>query len=193
MSKKSIRTRIDLKTLADELRKTAAQLEQGVIQIDGDSVTIGEPLFLKTKQKIKDDQASFTLAFKVPLKASTAATQESLPALPENDRIRPLRSEHPGSPPAVKQTKKEISRLWKECTGLINKNAVPAAAERRRLLAACEDYQLFVEPAWAAAWQNCRGAVRQCLEAAAAGDFAKARALATDVNLQTKACHKLYK
>lgn len=185
MSKKSVQTDIDLKTLAMELRQIASQLEQGVIEVEGATVAVGEPLFLKTKRKVKEERAYFTLAFKVPLTQAAPGTITPAPA----------RRQSPAAemPPAGRSMKKEIARLWKEVSGRINANAQPGESDTAKLRRLLDEYRLYTPAAWATDWQACGAAVNRCLDAAMAGDLATARALVDSVNQQTRNCHRLHK
>lgn len=94
---------------------------------------------------------------------------------------------------AGKTMKKELGRLWKEVSRRIEKNARPDAADAAKLRRLMEEYRLYTAPAWAEDWQRCAATVARCLDAAAAGDLATARALIDDIDQQTKTCHKLHK
>lgn len=185
MSKKSVQTDIDLKSLAAELRQVATQLEQGIIEVEGATVSVGEPLFLKTKRKVKDERAYFTLSFKVPLTMAASASRRQLQA----KRQPPPES----MPPTAKAIKKEIARLWKAVGAGITANSQPALVDMSKLRRLVEEYRLYTPASWAAEWQVCGATMGRCLDAAAAGDLAAARALIDTVNQQTKSCHKLHK
>jgi XXXCH domain-containing protein len=192
MTKKSVqKTAIDLQTLAAELRHVAAQLEQGIIEVEGAAIAVGEPLFLKTKRKLKEERAYFTLSFKVPLTGIPAAAE---PVAKSTPPIAPGRPQPRQEMPAVGKTmKKEIGRLWKETSDRIRENTRPSATDVTRLRRLVEEYRLYTAPAWAEEWQQCAATMGRCLDAAATGDFATAVALATTINQQTKSCHKLHK
>lgn len=189
MTKKSSQTTIDRIRLAAELRHLADQIEKGVVHTDAGPVTIGDPLFLKTKRKVKEDRAYLTFACKISL-AAPAITPARAAAKPP-----PLKRQPPpeGMPAAAKSMKKEIARLWKEVNSRLNAEAPPEAADMARLRRLVEEYRLYTPAAWAADWQACGVIVGRCLDAAAAGDLALARTLLAEINRQTKACHKLHK
>ncbi len=180
MTKRSSQTSIDRTSLAAELRHLADQIEEGVIHTDAGPVTIGDPLFLKTKHKVKEDRAYLTFACKISLAAPAVTPRKRQPP-PE------------GMPAAAKSMKKEIARLWKEVGSRINAETKPEAADMAKLRRLTEEYRLYTPAAWATDWQTCRATVDRCLDAAAAGDLALARTLLTEINHQIKTCHKLHK
>lgn len=190
MTKKSIQTEIDRSTLAAELRRIAEQLDHGVLLVDNDAIPLGEPLFLKTKRKVKEGRAYLTFSCKIALTvpAEAPAREMAKQPAPARQRPRPV-----GMPAEAKAMKKEIARLWRGISGAINAGTPPAAAEAARLRRLMEEYRLYTPAAWAADWQACGAAVGQCLDAAAAGDLATARTRLTGINRQIKNCHTLHK
>lgn len=187
MTKKPTQTTIDRATLAAELRHLADQLDTGLLMVEGGTVPVGDPLFLKTKRKVKEDRAYLTFSCKIalalPPETKAAAKRKSTATKPPSD----------GTPAAAKTIKKEIARLWKEMAVQVNAESRPSAAEASKLRRLLEDYRLYTPPTWADAWQACGAAVGRCLDAAAAGDFATARRLIAEINQQTKSCHTLHK
>ena len=190
MTKKSIQTEIGRSTLAMELRRIAEQLDQGVLLVEGNAVPLGEPLFLKTKRKIKKDRAYLTFSCKIALTvpAEAPAREMAKQPAPARQRPRPV-----GMPAEAKAMKKEIARLWHEISAKLNAGTQPATADAAKLRRLVEEYRLYTPAAWATDWQACGAVVGRCLDAAAAGDFATARARLADVNRQIKNCHKLHK
>lgn len=187
MSKKTRQSEIGLKTLATELRQLADHLERGVIEVEGFSIAVGEPLFLKTKRKVKEERAYFTLSFKAPL------SEASPPSAADTPRATTPKPSREAMPPAGKTMKKEIARLWKEVSGRINANAAPAPADRNKLLRLVEEYRLYTPASWSPEWERCGMAISRCLDAAGAADFATAQKLVAAINQETKSCHKLHK
>lgn len=192
MTKKNSQTSIDRTKMAAELRHLADQIEEGVIHTDAGPVTIGDPLFLKTKRKVKEDRAYLTFACKISL---TGATPPPAPVRGASKPASAKKGEQPreGMPAAAKVMKKEIARLWKEVGSRINAETRPTMADMTKLRRLIEEYRLYTPAAWAADWQACGVTVGRCLDAAAAGDLALARTLFTEINQQTKSCHKLHK
>ena len=191
MSQKSLHTGINLQTLASELRNIADQIEKGTLEVEGTAVPMGKPLFLKTKQKIKEDRAYFTLSLKVALKIRPPSPR--VPAKATDNAQVAIGRRKEETPAGSKALKKEIARLWKEIAGQIGEGTPPDAAAAGRLLRACEDYRLYTDSSWSQDWQDCQAAIHRCLDTAAGGDLTAARALIAAVNQQTKSCHKLYK
>lgn len=189
MTKRSSQTSIDRTSLAAELRHLADQIEEGVIHTDAGPVTIGDPLFLKTKHKVKEDRAYLTFACKISLAAPTVTPARAAATPPPHKRQPPPE----GMPAAAKSMKKEIARLWKEVGSRINAETKPEATDMAKLRRLTEEYRLYTPAAWATDWQTCRATVDRCLDAAAAGDLALARTLLTAINHQIKTCHKLHK
>jgi len=189
MTRKPVQTPIDRKTLAAELRQLADQLDRGALEVEQRTVPVGEPLFRKTKRKVKDDRAYLTFSCKIAI-ATPPSAAESAATKPTPAKQRP---DVQGTPAAAKIMKKEIARLWKELGGRIGAAAQPAAADMAKLRRLFAEYQLYAPAAWADDWQRCVTAVGRCLDAAAASDFAAARRLIDAIDQQTKTCHKLHK
>ena len=188
----------NLANISRELSALASDLAQGKLRIGSRLIAVGEPLFFKTKQKIAGDKAYFTLSFQVPLplpaleedaweEASPDPLQEGLKKQENKD------AGHRERPPGGKKTKKEISALWKAISKEIEGGKAPEPSGEKKLLAACEEYNLFTERAWRAEWLACMDALRNALLAARNGDFNKAGQLVEEVNRLTRSCHKKYK
>ena len=186
-----------LENIAADLRALANDLDQGKLRIGSRLVAIGNPLFIKTKQKISGNTAYCTLSFQVPLRDSN---QESPLATdrgqtPEKSREakqdKELRLK--GRPPEGKKIKKEISSLWKAVSKKLEQGQPPTAAEEKSLVVAFENYTIFSEPAWHADWLACLAALREALACARKGDMRTALEQTAKVNDLTKACHKKHK
>jgi hypothetical protein len=186
-----------LENIAADLLALANDLAQGKLRVGNRLVAIGNPLFLKTKQKITGDTAYCTLSFQVPLLASdkeTRVTVDQQHAPPKNaagSDSKEFRLK--GRPPEGKKTKKELSRLWKTVTHNLEQGQPPTPAEEKALVAAFESYTVFSEPAWHEEWLRCFAQLRECLACARKGEIPKALEYAEEVNRLTKVCHKLHK
>lgn len=186
-----------LENLAADLTALADDLAQGKLRAGSRLVAIGEPLFVKTKQKITGDTAYCTLSFQVPLldsdKKSVPVTgQEHAQKERQEDRSgKNFRLQ--GRPPEGKKIKKEITSLWKTVLKKLEQGETPTPAEEKSLIAAFESYTVFSEPAWHDDWLACFTVLREALSCARKGDMPKAREYAAEVNALTKACHKKYK
>lgn len=196
--KKKTKGPIKLNQIAGELSSLAKDLANGQLRVGSSLISVGEPFFLKTTQKIKDDKAYFTLSFQVPL---TENGEEDIATLQE--KPSPLsKNEKPSSAKAVRRKeiapggrklKKEIGRLWKSVARNIELNQAPAPTEINTLVKKCEDYTIYAEHPWQDDWAaGCR-AVEKCAKAATSRDFDTAKTLVAEVNRLTKACHKRYK
>jgi hypothetical protein len=186
-----------LENIAADLRALANDLAQGKLRVGSRRVAIGNPLFIKTKQKITGDTAYFTLSFQVPLRDSA---QE--PTLTTDQRQAPEKSREAqqdkdlrlrGRPPEGKKIKKEISSLWKTIFKKLEQGQPPTPAEEKALILAFENYTVFSEPAWHAEWLVCLTALREALAGARRGDMRTALEQAAKVNDLTKVCHKKHK
>lgn len=187
-----------LETIAADLTALANDLTQGKLRVGNRLVAIGNPLFVKTKQKVTGDTAYFTLSFQVPLRDSdredllTANNQKHIPGKPYQDRHdKELRLQ--GRPPEGKKIKKEITSLWKSVFKKLEQGQAPTPAEEKSLISAFENYTAFTEPAWHEDWLACFTILREALICARNGDMSKALGYATEVNDLTKTCHKKHK
>ncbi|HIJ90778.1 MAG: hypothetical protein OEV89_08730 [Desulfobulbaceae bacterium] len=184
-----------LENIAATLTALAGDLAQGKLRVGNQLVAIGNPLFIKTKQKITGDTAYFTLSFQVPLqnsdKESTDKQKHSSGSPPEEWRDKEVRMQ--GRPPEGKKIKKEISRLWKTVCKQLEQGQVPTPAEEKSLISAFEKYTLFSEPAWHEEWLACFTILRETLGCARRGDMSTALEHAAEVNRLTKVCHKKHK
>ena len=186
-----------LENIAAELTALASDLTQGKLRVGNRLVSVGNPLFSKTKQKITGDTAYFTLSFQVPLldsdkEALLTANQKHLPEKTHAEgHDKGLRLQ--GRPPEGKKIKKEITRLWKNVFKTIEQGHPPAPAEEKALVAAFENYTVFSEPAWHEDWLACFTVLREALNSAHQGDMHTALEYAAKVNALTKACHKNHK
>lgn len=186
-----------LENIAADLLALANDLTQGKLRVGNRLVAIGNPLFIKTKQKITGDTAYCTLSFQVPLLASDQETQMTVkqqhapPKNAEDSDSKDFRLK--GRPPEGKKTKKELSRLWKVVTRSLEEGQTPTVAEEKALVTAFENYTVFSEPAWHEEWLLCFAQLRECLACARRGEIPKALEYAEEVNRLTKVCHKLHK
>lgn len=187
----------DLKNIAADLTALADDLAQGRLRVGNRLVEIGNPLFIKTKQKITGDTAYFTLSFQVPLRASDAESPPTESRKPPQEKEREAKHDKElrlqGRPPEGKKIKKEIANLWKTVAKKLEQDQAPTPAEEKSLLAAFENFSLFSESAWHADWLACFTVLREALAYARAGDMPKAREQAAQVNALTRTCHKKYK
>jgi len=198
--KNNKKDRLSLDLVAKELAALAYDLVNGKLRIGSSLVSIGDPLFLKSKQKIKDGKAYFTLSFQSPLQgdhqdhsSGTASGPEPHKA-PGQKVAKPHRDDIKASgAPEGKKLKKEMGRLWKSVTKQIEQDKPPDQKEAAKLIKSCENYTVFTDAAWQAEWLSCCEDVKRCLAAASQGDFATARVLLENVDLATHVCHKKYK
>jgi len=186
-----------LENIAADLTALANDLAQGKLRVGNRLVAIGNPLFIKTKQKVTGDTAYFTLSFQVPLRDSDredlpTANQKSIPEkLYQDKHDKEMRLQ--GRPPEGKKIKKEITSLWKSVFKKLEQGQAPTPAEEKSLVSAFENYTVFSEPAWHEDWLACFTILREALTCAREGDMPKALKYATEVNDLTKACHKKHK
>lgn len=188
-----------LKNIAADLTALAGDLAQGKLRVGNRLVEIGNPEFIKTKQKITDDTAYFTLSFQAPLLDSDKAApltmlDEKKPARRkdgENKHDKELRLK--GRPPEGKKTKKEIARLWKGVCKKLEQGQPPAPAEEKALVSALEGYTVFSEPTWHEDWLACLTILQEALACARKGEIPKAREYAAGVNRLTQICHQKHK
>ncbi|MFZ5774814.1 MAG: hypothetical protein ACOY3Z_04960 [Thermodesulfobacteriota bacterium] len=180
-----------LESIVEQLRALAIDLEQGRLRVGGSLIPVGDPILLKSKQKISEGKAYFTLSVQLPLRSSGEDAPPPRAVRPEPGAAAPGRRK--GRPAEGKQLKKEIGMLWKSVSRSLAEANKPVARESRRLLAACEEYRLYAEPEWDADWQACCAALGKALDAAGRQDFDEALRLAEEVNQRTKQCHKLHK
>lgn len=186
-----------LENIAADLTALAEDLAQGKLRIGNRLVAIGNPLFVKTKQKITGDTAYFTLSFQVPLQDSDKAAigspdqKHAQEKSREEKQGKELRLQ--GRPPEGKKIKKELTSLWKSVFKKLEQGQAPTPAEEKSLVSAFEIYTVFTEPAWHEDWLACFRILREALTYAREGDMPKALKYAAEVNALTKACHKSYK
>lgn len=184
-----------LENIASDLRALADDLAQGKLRVGNRLIAIGNPLFVKTKQKISGDTAYCTLSFQVPLReldkepAPTTGQRYTPEKNRENDRELRLK----GRPPEGKKIKKEISSLWKTVSKKLEQGQPPTPAEEKSLISAFENYAVFSESAWHEEWLACFAVLREALACARKGDLRAAQEQAAKVNDLTKACHKKHK
>jgi len=186
-----------LENIAADLRALADDLSRGKLRVGSRLVAVGDPLFIKTKQKISGDTAYCTLSFQVPLRE---LDKEPIPATDQRDtpakkrgagNERELRLK--GRPPEGKTIKKEISALWKTVSRKLEQGHPPTPAEEKALVSAFEKYTVFTESPWHEEWLACFTLLREALACARGGDMRTAREQAAKVNELTKACHKQHK
>ena len=186
-----------LENIAADLMALATDLAQGKLRVGSRLVAIGNPLFIKTKQKITGDTAYCTLSFQVPLLDSEEKT-----LLTDDQKYPPRKSfgdKHDkglrlqGRPPEGKKIKKEIISLWKNVFRKLEQGETPTPTEEKALVSAFENYTIFSEPAWQKDWLACFTILREALASARKGNMPKALERAAEVNALTKICHKKYK
>lgn len=186
-----------LENIAADLRALANDLAQGKLRVGSRLVAIGNPLFIKTKQKITGDTAYCTLSFQVPLRDSDKEPALTTDRMQTYEKSREARQDKElrlkGRPPEGKKIKKEISSLWKTVSKKLEQGQTPTPAEEKALVAAFENYTVFSEPAWHEEWLVCLTALREALACARRGDMRTALEQAGKVNALTKACHKKHK
>lgn len=186
-----------LENIAADLLALANDLAQGKLRVGNRLVDVGNPLFIKTKQKITGDTAYCTLSFQVPLRNSTQedmGTSDQKHPLKKSDTAthdKELRLQ--GRSPDGKKIKKEINNLWKTVIRKLEQGQAPTPVEEKSLVAAFENYTVFSEPAWHEEWLACLTVLREALTCARKGEMPKALEYAEKVNDLTKACHKKYK
>ena len=186
-----------LENIAADLTSLANDLAQGRLRVGSRMVTIGNPLYIKTKQKITGDTAYFTLSFQAPLldsnrEAKLTPDRKQTPVTrPESGHDKELRLK--GRPPEGKKTKKEISNLWKIVFKKLEQGQAVTPAEEKALLTAFEGFTVFTEPAWQEEWLACFTALKQALDCARRGEMDKAQEYGAEVNALTKICHKKHK
>ena len=186
-----------LENIAADLRALADDLAQGKLRVGNRLIAIGNPLFVKTKQKISGDTAYCTLSFQVPLREldKEPAPTTGQRYAPEKNREarndRELRLK--GRPPEGKKIKKEMSALWKTVSKKLEQGQTPTPAEEKALISAFENYTVFSESAWHEEWIACFTVLREALACAREGDLRAAQEHAARVNELTKTCHKKHK
>lgn len=186
-----------LENIAADLRALADDLAQGKLRVGSRLVAIGNPLFIKTKQKITGDTVYCTLSFQVPLRDSdqeptlTADRRQTPEKKRKTEQDKELRLQ--GRAPEGKKIKKEISSLWKAVSKKLEQGQAPAPAEERSLVSAFENYAVFSEPAWQEEWLACLTALRETLACARRGDLPAALEQIAKVNRLATACHKRHK
>ncbi len=186
-----------LEDIAADLTALARDLAQGKFRVGSRFVAIGNPLFIKTKQKITGNTAYCTLSFQVPLldsnndSMSTDDPKHPSEKSRENKHDKGLRLQ--GHPPEGKKIKKNISTLWKTISRKLEQGQAPTLAEEKSLVSAFENYTVFSEPTWHEDWLACFTALREALICARKGDIPKALEYAAEVNALTKTCHKKHK
>ena len=194
------KNQLTLDAIAKELAAVAYDLAAGKIRVGSSLVPIGAPLFLKSKQKIKDGKAYFTLSFQAPLQEENEIPSAEVKSRLESPdyaqqkaaKDKPAELKARGAPEG-KKLKKEIGKLWKSVVKNIQQNQPFVKAEADKLLKRCEDYTVFTDPPWQDQWHSCFEDVKKCLAAAANGDMATAKELVAAVDLATRTCHKKYK
>ncbi|MBU4033371.1 MAG: hypothetical protein KKG34_01110 [Proteobacteria bacterium] len=186
-----------LENIASDLTALAADLAQGKLRVGNRLISIGNPLFLKTKQKITGDTAYFTLSFQVPLQdpenESILIPGQKHPQEKKGDEKHDKQLRLQGRPPEGKKIKKEITSLWKTVCKKLEQGQAPTPAEEKALLAAFENYTVFSDSAWHKDWLACFAILQEALACARRGEIRKALGHAEEVNSLTKTCHKNHK
>ncbi|MBU2539487.1 MAG: hypothetical protein KKH22_13715 [Proteobacteria bacterium] len=186
-----------LENIAADLTALAADLAQGKLRVGNRLISIGNPLFLKTKQKITGDTAYFTLSFQVPLQdsedESILISDQKLPQEKKGGEKHEKQMRLQGRPPEGKKIKKEITSLWKTVCKKLEQGQAPTPAEEKALLAAFENYTVFSDSSWHKDWLACFAILQETLACAGRGEIRKALGYAEEVNALTKTCHKKHK
>ena len=188
-----------LEDIAADLTALAKDLAQGKLRVGSRLVAIGNPLFVKTKQKISGDTAYCTLSFQVPLMDSSSNKEAELTSSHKHAPGGKTGTKYgqelrlQGRPPEGRKIKKEITSIWKTVVKKLEQGEIPTPAEEKSLIAAFESYTVYSEPAWHEDWLSCFTTLREALSSARKGDMPKAMEYATEVNAITKSCHKKYK
>lgn len=186
-----------LEDIASDLRALADDLSQGRLRVGNRLIAIGNPLFVKTKQKISGDTAYCTLSFQVPLRKPDSEAYldagQKHPLGKNREAMHDAELRLKGRPPEGKKIKKEISSLWKTVSKKLEQGQAPTPAEEKSLISAFENYTVFSESAWHEEWLACFALLREALASARRGDMRTAREQAAKVNDLTKACHKKHK
>lgn len=186
-----------LEDIAADLTALARDLAQGKLRVGSRLIAIGNPLFIKTKQKITGDTAYCTLSFQVPLLDSDKDSMPTDDQKYSHGKIRDDKHDKglrlQGRPPEGKKIKKEITSLWKNIFKKLEQGQTPTPAEEKAIVFAFEKYTAFTEPTWHEDWLACFTILREALTCARNGDIPKALKHATEVNDLTKACHKKHK
>jgi XXXCH domain-containing protein len=193
MSKKEKKTGLSRAEIAAELKALADDLAEGRLRVGAQHVRVGEPFFLKTKQKLNGKVASFTMSVEMALAfgSSPSAGQPLSPAGAEPAPEPPGLQGEPGY--SGRKLKKEIGHLWKSVAKLIEAETMPGAAETEGLLQRCEEYDLFADAAWQADWVTCTKLVQKCLTDAAIGDWPAAKNMVAAIDRMLRDCHHQYK
>jgi hypothetical protein len=182
--------------IAEELQAAADDLARGRVRIGRHAVAVGEPVHLKMKHKLEGEMVYFSLSLKMPVSREQETVPERPPSSAEGESAEPQ-----GKPPRSqteagyggKKLKREIGRLWKSVSKLIEAEQMPDAAETEGLLKRCEEYTLFALGEWQADWADCTLAVQKCFIDAATGDWPAAKAGVDLVNRMLRDCHGKYK
>lgn len=186
-----------LENIAADLRALASDLAQGRLRVGSRLIAIGNPLFIKTKQKITGDTAYCTLSFQVPLRETDTETTLTTGQRHTPEKIHAAKHDKTlrlqGRPPEGKKIKKEIASLWKTVARKLEQGQAPTPTEEKALISAFENYTVFSEPAWHEEWLACFTVLREALASARKGDMRTAQEQAAKVNDLTKACHKQHK
>lgn len=178
--------------VAGELQAAAADLARGQVRIGRHAVAVGDPVYFDVKQKLKGDMAYYTLAVKMPVTGEPAAPEGPSPAEKAPSGRMPPRSQTETGY-GGRKLKREIGRLWKSVSKLIEADEMPDGAETEGLLKRCEEFNLFADGEWQAAWADCTMAVQKCFIDAATGDWPAAKAGVELVNRMIRECHAKYK
>jgi hypothetical protein len=185
------KTGLSHEEIAEELQAAAGDFARGQVRIGHHTVTVGEPVYLKMKQKVKGDMAYFTLSVKMPVAEAARKTSEKPLSRAVEQKMPPRSQTEAGY--GGKKLKKEIGRLWKSVAKQIEARQMPDAAETAGLQERCEEFNLFADREWQEEWADCTLAVEKCFIDAAAGDWPAARAGVTLVDRMIRACHAKYK
>lgn len=186
-----------LKTIAGELETLANDLKQQQITLGSSCVDVGDPLFFKTKQKLKNGKVYYTLSFQVPLvgdhEKKGQEDEQEPDSPPSQKKLSKIPHRMEGQHPSGKALKKEISRLWKDFGKHLAEGSAPPESLAKNLIKKCNDYCQFTDHAWHDKWLDCVNILKEAVDSAISGNFEKAQALHDEVNRSTKSCHKAFK
>lgn len=180
----STKEEISTAEAADLFRGLADELGRGTISLQGEPLEITGQLSLKTSRQMKKGRIRLEISLRARLAGESGGRGTAEEGQGKKER-------YPAS--GGKQLKKEISRLWKEVGRDIKDGATPSRNSGLKLLQKCEEYSLNANSRWFSAWQDCCQQLKECLQAAEAGNHEQAREMAAEVNRLTKECHRLYK
>lgn len=185
----------NLQGVADELRKLADQIEAGQVKVGGVTLSIGNAVSLKVKQKLVGGQVKFD----VGLTASLLAKEPASPFTPQCHNVpsdatsKTHKINKKSRPYEVKKQKKTLSQQWKDISSAIVASRIPDATLQAAFLKTCEEYGRTAEDEWQPLWQESMISMKHLLELANEGNFPEASAELDAINNHKKSCHKRFK